>query len=171
MLLHALATKPGEVCRLVEKDGDDAAAAVIGLVEGSRFREHVRLVLLQGVAFGGFNVVDAVAVHERLAVPVLIVARRQPDLQAIRAALLSRVPGGAEKWTLIEKLGPMEAARGVRIQRVGLSMRQADAVLDRLCLHGVIPEPLRVAHLNRRRLGPRAEPRPRLRSWTGRVAA
>jgi len=137
----------GVLIGAVEKDGADAAEAVIGMVERSRFREHIRLVLLQGVAFGGFNVVDAAAVHERLGVPVLIVARRQPDLAAIRDALRSRVPGGAEKWALIEKLGPMEAVGGVRVQRVGLSLRQAEAVLERLALHGAIPEPLRVAHL------------------------
>lgn len=137
----------GVLLGAVEKDGDDAADVVSAIVERSRFREHIQLVLLQGVAFAGFNVVDADAVHERLQVPVLIVARRRPDFAAIRDALLMRVPGGAEKWALIEKLGPMEAAHGVYVQRRGLSLGDAEGVLTRLCVHGAIPEPLRTAHL------------------------
>jgi endonuclease V-like protein UPF0215 family len=137
----------GMLIGAVEKDGDDAADALVALVEGSRFREHVRLVLLQGVAFGGFNVVDAATVHRRLGLPVLIVARRAPDLAAIREALLSRVPGGARKWALIEALGPMEPLGGVHVQRVGLSTDEAAAVIERLAMHGALPEPLRVAHL------------------------
>lgn len=131
----------------IDQDGENAAESLIHLVECSRFREHVRLILLQGIAFGGFNVVDAFAVNERLQVPVLIVARRNPDLEAIRRALVTRVAGGAEKWALIEKLGPMEALRGIQVQRVGLSTSEAEAVIERLAVHGAIPEPLRVAHL------------------------
>lgn len=131
----------------VERDGADAADILVRLIEGSRFREHIRLVLLQGVAFAGFNVVDAGSVSERLAVPVLIVARRLPNLPAIRAALLNKVAGGAAKWALIERLGDMEPVSGVYVQRVGLSLEDAAAVIDRLAVHGVLPEPLRVAHL------------------------
>lgn len=137
----------GVLIGAVEKDGADAAEALIGLVERSRFREHVRLILLGGVAFGGFNVVDVVAVHRRLALPVLIVTRRAPDLDAIRSALLSRVPDGTRKWALIEALEPMEPLGALYVQRVGLSAHEAARVLDRLALHGALPEPLRVAHL------------------------
>ena len=48
------------------------------LVRGSQFDGHVRAVLLNGIAFGGFNVVDIHALAEALARPVLVVARRAP---------------------------------------------------------------------------------------------
>ena len=73
------------------------------------------------VAGSGFNVVDLRALHEALGIPVLVVARRPPRLAAIRAALLSRVPGGAKKWALIEQAGPMEPVAGLMIQREGHS--------------------------------------------------
>jgi len=131
----------------VEKDGSDATDELVRLVHGSRFAEHVRLVLLQGIAFAGFNVVDVHGLHRRLGRPVLVVARRRPDVEAIRAALHSRVPGGSEKWALIERAGPMEPVGGVFVQRAGLSLEQAESVVNRLAVHGRIPEPLRVAHL------------------------
>jgi len=113
----------------------------------SRFAEHVQLVLLQGVALGGFNVVDAFKVNETLGLPVMIVARKRPDMAAVRRALLSKVPGGRLKWALIERLGAMEPTDGVCIQRVGITPGQASSVIERFALHGRIPEPLRVAHL------------------------
>jgi hypothetical protein len=132
----------------VEKDGFDAADALFTLITDSKFAEHVRLVMLQGVAFGGFNVVDVFALHERLKLPILIVARHEPDFTSIRRALLERdIPEGVRKWAVIERLGPMERAGDVCIQRVGLSYEQAHRVLERFSIYGHIPEPLRVAHL------------------------
>ena len=131
----------------IEKDGADAAATLIELVRGSRFREHLQLILLQGIAFGGFNVVDVNRLHEELGLPVLVVSRRRPDFDAIRRALLKRVPGGEQKWALIEKLGPMQPAGGVHVQPVGITLPQAKAVVERFAVHGRVPEPLRAAHL------------------------
>lgn len=131
----------------IEKDGRDAAEVLTELIGRSRFREHLQLILLQGIAFGGFNVVDANRLHEKLGLPVLVVSRRLPDLTAIRRALLTRVPHGEEKWALIERLGPMEPVGRVHVQRVGLTPLQAESVIERFAVHSQLPEPLRVAHL------------------------
>ena len=68
----------------VEKDGTDAAAQLAQLVKQSKFFENVQLIMLQGIALGGFNVVDVFQLHEQLALPILVVARRQPDMDAIQ---------------------------------------------------------------------------------------
>jgi len=60
----------------ITKDGRNATAAVAALVRGSQFDGHVRAVVLNGIAFGGFNVVDIHALAAALARPVLVVARR-----------------------------------------------------------------------------------------------
>ncbi|HSG81695.1 MAG TPA: DUF99 family protein, partial [Gemmatimonadota bacterium] len=99
------------------------------------------------VALGGFNVIDLQGLHERLGMPVMVVARRQPRLERIREALLTRVAGGARKWALIERLGAMEPVADVFVQRVGLSLEQAEEVIRRLAVHSNLPEPLRTAHL------------------------
>lgn len=131
----------------VEKDGTDAAARLADLIAGSRFREHIRLVLLQGVTLAGFNVVDVFALHDRLGIPVLVVARKRPDMAAVREALVSHIPGGAEKWAILERLGEMEPAGHVHVQRVGLTPGQASSVVRRFAIHSRIPEPLRAAHM------------------------
>jgi hypothetical protein len=131
----------------VERDGIDAAERLCELVLSSRFVGHIQLIMLQGIAVGGFNVVDVFAIHERLRLPVLVVARRQPDMAKIRSALAGGIPGGEKKWAVIERLGPMEQIGPVFVQRVGLSRDQAAAVMNQFAVYGHIPEPLRTAHL------------------------
>ncbi len=131
----------------VERDGDDATGEIARLVRGSRFDQHVQVILLQGIALAGFNVVDVPRLAEVTGRPVLVVSRKQPNWERIRKALLERVPNGKQKWRRIERLGPMEALASVYVQRCGLSRAEAEWVLQLLCVHGRIPEPLRAAHL------------------------
>ncbi len=137
----------GVIIGEVEKDGMDAAGKIVELVAGSKFIEHVQLVMLQGITLAGFNVVDIFYLHKQLGLPVLIVSRRSPDLAAIRKALLTKIPQGEQKWQLIDRLGPMEPAGQVYIQRVGLTSEEAIAMVERFSVHGRLPEPLRTAHL------------------------
>ena len=81
----------------VRRDGANSTERMIELVAGAQFKSDVRAVLLQGIAVAGFNVVDIHALHEGLGVPVLVIARRLPDLPAMRRALVAR-PGGARAW-------------------------------------------------------------------------
>lgn len=131
----------------VRRDGVNSTCTIIRLVTESRFHAHLQAVMLQGIAFAGFNVVDLAAVHAALAVPVIVVARKRPDLAAIRRALLRRVPGGRRKWRLIEQAGPMEPVAGVYVQRVGISLSDTGALIERLAINSVMPEPLRTAHI------------------------
>lgn len=137
----------GVVVGQVEKDGADAAENLARLVSGSRFGEHVQLVMLQGIALAGFNVVNVFDLHRRLELPILVVSRKLPNMEAIRQALLTQIPGGAQKWAIIAQLDPPEPAGHVYVQRVGLSTAQARAVVERFAIHSHLPEPLRTAHL------------------------
>ena len=137
----------GVVTGRIRRDGVNSTRALADLVRGSRFGPQTQLLLLQGIALGGFNVVDIHRLHELLGVAVLVVARRQPDMAAIERALTTRVRGGRAKWRLIQRAGEMEACAGVRVQRAGLTLSEAEGVIRRLATIGTIPEPLRLAHL------------------------
>ncbi|HEX8792610.1 MAG TPA: DUF99 family protein [Polyangiaceae bacterium] len=138
----------------VRRDGTDATDAMVTMVENSQFAEAVRAVMLQGIAVGGFNVVDVHGLSVRLGVPVLVVMRHAPDMAAVRRALFSDAPtvrppvrGAARKWRLIESAGPIEPLGKVHVQRVDLTMEAARKLVTATTLHGNIPEPLRLAHL------------------------
>jgi len=163
----------GVVSGRIRRDGTDSTRRIVELIENSQFGEHVRAVMLQGIAVGGFNVVDVHGLSAALEVPVLVVTRRRPDLAAVERALFSdtpprrpRVVGAARKWRLIQAAGELELlepshrsqrrarasglpASGQRlwVQRAGLSMEEARALVAATTLHGNIPEPLRLAHL------------------------
>lgn len=141
---------------------------MIELVRASQFREQVRAILLQGIAVGGFNVVDVRALAAALDAPVLVIMRRPPDLAAMQRALFSRDPamrpnvrGARRKWLLIQQAGAIEqldiagpkpsglarTSHRLWVQRVGLSIEMARRLVASTTLHGQVPEPLRLAHI------------------------
>ena len=137
----------GVIIGEIEKDGSDAAKKITHLIANSKFVDHIKLIMLQGITMGGFNVVDVFYLHRRLGLPVLVVSRNEPDMKAFHKALTSTIPHGREKWLIIEKLGKMEPAGKVHIQRVGLTFEQAIRAIKHFSVHSNIPEPIRTAHL------------------------
>lgn len=137
----------GVLSAYIQRDGVNATDTLIELVRNSRFYPQIQVILLQGIAFGGFNVVDIHKLHERLNLPVIVISRNKPNLVKIKSALLEKVAGGSKKWRLIEKAGLMEKIGQVYVQRAGLDRDNTAALIDRFATNSTIPEPLRTAHL------------------------
>ncbi len=137
----------GVIHSRVRRDGVNSTTRIAEMVNGSRFAPHLQLVMLQGIAFAGFNVVDIQRLNRLLELPVLVVMRRRPEFQAIKKALLDKVAGGARKWRLIEAAGEAEPLDSLFVQRAGIGLQEAAAAIKGLALSGQLPEPLRTAHL------------------------
>ena len=137
----------GVISTKVRRDGANAAQRLTDCLTGSKYFDQLQAILLQGIAFAGFNVVDLQRLHQATGLPVLVVARYLPDLLAIRKALLEQVPGGARKWRLIEAAGPMEPMAGLYVQRCCITAENAARLLAGLQQNSQLPEPLRVAHM------------------------
>jgi endonuclease V-like protein UPF0215 family len=137
----------GVLSTSVLRDGSDATAGLADAIARSKFAAGVKVVLLQGIALAGFNVVDIHALASVLETAVVVVMRRPPRYEMMRRALLERTPGGEEKWRLIQRAGPPEPVAGVYVQRAGLDLLAAGQLVAALAVNGRIPEPLRVAHL------------------------
>lgn len=131
----------------VLRDGTDATTALAAAIARSKFARSAKVVLLQGIALAGFNVVDVHGLAGLLELPVLVVMRRPPRYEKVQRALLERTPGGAEKWALIQRAGPPEPAAGLYVQRAGIGLLPSAQLIAELAVNGRIPEPLRVAHL------------------------
>jgi endonuclease V-like protein UPF0215 family len=84
-------------------------------------------------------VVNLQAAFDALQLPIIAVSRGQPDMEAVRKALLGHVPGGQRKWRLIRKAGPVEPAAGVYVQRAGISLRDTETLIERFALNGRLP--------------------------------
>lgn len=137
----------GVLSAKVRRDGANATTRIAAMLSRCRFLPQLEAVMLQGIAVAGFNVIDIYRLAAELERPVLVVARKSPDLDAIRDALLHKVPGGARKWRLIERAGPMEPVAKLWVQRAGLSTDQARCLIRHHARAGLLPEPLRTAHL------------------------
>lgn len=137
----------GVICGKVRRDGANATSKLCELILGSRFHHHLQLIMLQGIALAGFNVVDIHELHRRTSLPVLVICRKPPNLPRIAKALCERVRGGRRKWRLIQKAGEPEIIAGVWAQRAGISAEIAHRVIAHTAIHSTIPEPLRTAHI------------------------
>ncbi len=146
-------------------DGLDATERVAELVRATGQLEGIRLVLLDGVALAGFNLVDLAALSRALERPVLAVTPRAPDLPAIRAALRTYFPAEFRlRWGRIRR-APVQRFAGPNgplwCAAAGIPRDLVPALLARLVVRGRWPEALGVAHRIARAVRP---PVPRART-------
>jgi endonuclease V-like protein UPF0215 family len=130
----------------VRQDGWNATDVLLDLVGASKFLPQLHLVLLDGISFGGFNVVDLPRLAAGLKRPCLAVMRRPPDLAAVEAAI-RRLPRAAARLAVLRRAGPVHRLGGFVFQAQGAAPELAAAALARVTDRGAVPEPLRLAHL------------------------
>jgi len=136
----------------ITRDGRDATGVISRMAKESKHYGQLRVIMLDGVTYGGFNVVDIVKLHEETGIPVIVIMRSYPDFDKIRAAL-KHFPDGEERWEIIEKAGKIEKVvtkdreNPVYIQKKGIGIKSAEKIVRLTSIRSNIPEPLRVAHL------------------------
>lgn len=134
----------------VAVDGTDATERLATMIAESRFHETLSLVLVDGVALGGFNVVDLAALRDATGIPVATVTKKEPDPEAIERALRAKFADWERRLALIQRfpLEEVETAHApVRVLRVGIERDDLAEILRRSTIRGRLPEPLRIAHL------------------------
>jgi endonuclease V-like protein UPF0215 family len=136
----------GMVWGRVRRDGWNATEALAGLLRGGKFLPQLHLVLLDGIALGGFNVVDLPALAAGLGRPCVAVMRRPPRLDAVEAAL-RHLPRPAARLERLQRAGPIHRLGGFVFQVQGATPEEAADALARLTDRGKVPEALRLAHL------------------------
>lgn len=136
----------------ITRDGIDANERIAAMVNLSKHYGQIRIVMLNGVTFGGFNVVDLEELHYATKLPVIAVMRRLPDMESIRLAL-DNLPDPEQKYRAIRNAGPITEVRTpwrgqpVYIQCKGIEKADAAEVVAGSAVHSRVPEPLRVAHM------------------------
>ena len=68
-------------------DGFDATEKIASMITSSSHCRQLRLVMLNGITFAGFNVVDIEQLHLATKLPIIAVTGDKPDLASIRSAL------------------------------------------------------------------------------------
>jgi hypothetical protein len=110
-------------------------------------------VMLAGVSFAGFNVIDPTVIQERFDKPVIIVSRTKPDNKAVKQALQRHFEDWEIRWGIFEKLGSVHrivALIGeppIYFETVGVGVKWACNIIRALSAVCRVPEPIRVARL------------------------
>ena len=136
----------GMVFGSVRRDGWRATSALESLLLRGKFLPQIHLVLLDGIALGGFNVVDLPRLASTLQRPCVAVMRRLPDLPAMERAA-RRLPRPQARLALLRRAGPIHVSGPFVYQVCGADPGEIGAALRRLTDTGNVPEALRLAHL------------------------
>ena len=134
----------------VSIDGTDATFICKEMIENTRHNKQLKAVLLDGIAFGGFNVVNIEELFNVTKIPVLTITRDKPNFEKIKSALKNNFADWKERWALISKgkLHEIKTSHNpIYIKFVGIDIKEAKEIIKLSTIRGVIPEPIRVAHL------------------------
>jgi uncharacterized protein len=130
----------------IRRDGWNATARLAEMIRASKFWPQLHVVLLDGVALGGLNVVDLQALEVATGRPCLTVMRRAPNLELFRVAI-GRLSQPGRRQAMVDRAGPIHRGDAMFFQSCGLPPDLARKVLKRLTSAGNVPEALRLAHL------------------------
>ena len=136
----------GVLSTKVSCDGADAAKRLVRMINESRHKKQLRVVMLDGIALAGFNVVDIHELSEKTGLAVIVVVRRKPDLNGIHKAL-SRFEDAEKRWNIIESAGEVKKQGKIYFQHAGIPEHQAREVIKLTTTSGDLPEPVRLAHI------------------------
>jgi len=136
----------GMVWGAVQRDGNDATQCLINLVAKSKFHSQLHAVMLDGIAFGGFNIVNLPKLSEALSLPCITVMRKMPDLIAVDNAL-KHFTDYQHRISIIRLAGKVHKHPPFYFQCSGIDSINAGAILARTTDVGKVPEALRLAHL------------------------
>jgi endonuclease V-like protein UPF0215 family len=131
-------------------DGEDGNEVLARMINSSRYKEQLRLVMLDGVAMGGFNVIDIKALSDETELPIASVTRDPPDFEKMEAALRKHFTDW-ERRLLVTRQSPLfqvpTAHKPLHVAVVGIDEDEAADLIINSIVRGALPEPIRIAHL------------------------
>jgi len=135
----------------VAVDGLDATEKLSGMINSSRHKQQLKVIMLDGITLGGFNIVDVRKLYSETRVPIIVINRKVPDLKSIRVALEKKFEDFEKRWKMILNAGKIKQLKfekfSVYYQNVGIEDEETEEIITISIKHAQIPEPLRVAHL------------------------
>ncbi len=143
--LHISALRVG----LIEVDGRDATHVLESLLRGIRF--HV--VMLSGISFGGFNLIDIAHLARATRRPVIAISGEKPDNAAVLKALRTHFWDWEERWRIVRSAGrphsfkPHPKEPQLYFEITGGSSALARKMIASAAIISRLPEPIRVARI------------------------
>lgn len=130
----------------IKVDGLDSTEKIVKMLRKSKFYKQLRVVFLNGLTFGGFNVVDICEIYERTGIPVVVVMNRMPRLEEFYEGL-KNFEDCDKRIEIVKRAGEIKRVDTLYIQSSGISYEDAVRMIKMNAISGKIPETLRIAHL------------------------
>ncbi len=133
----------------VTVDGRNVTDVLLGMLADIR----CDAVILGGVSFAGFNIMDVTRLHEELGVPVIVYSGEKPDSASVLAALRAHFADWEDRWASVAQLGDVYSLvtrvgyPPVFFEIVGESREWWEVLLRSSASLTRAPEPLRVAKI------------------------
>jgi endonuclease V-like protein UPF0215 family len=133
----------------IEVDGRDANKVLRHLLARMRFDA----VMLSGISFGGFNVVDIASLSRSVRKPVIAVTGERPHNRAVSRALREHFADWRDRWSIVRSAGRMHSFTPLRSEpRLYFEVQGATPLFARQAIASTavisrLPEPVRVARI------------------------
>jgi endonuclease V-like protein UPF0215 family len=139
----------GVLSTYIRGDGTDATEKIVSMVQNSRNLGQLGVIMLDGITFGGFNLVNISEIFEATKVPVIVVMRKIPNFEGIKKAL-KNFQNWENRWQNVVEAGKVykvDNPEPIYIQINGIGIEDAVEIVKLSTTRSAIPEPLRVAHI------------------------
>ena len=130
-------------------DGTDATEKISKMVTNSRNLGQLGVIMLDGITFGGFNLVNVRQIFESTGLPVIVIMRKIPNFEHIKKAL-KRFDDWEDRWANVLEAGEVykvDNPEPIYMQIYGIEREDAEDIIRLSATRSAIPEPLRVAHI------------------------
>ncbi len=135
----------GIVSTTAKVDGPDATKNIVHMINKSKFKSQIRVIFLNGIGVGGFNIIDLPKLSKLTKIPVIAVTRQNPDIPKILKTLVNL--GMSKKVKLITQLPQPVKIGNVYVQHINIDFERTKQFMKLTTMHSYIPEPLRIAHI------------------------
>jgi endonuclease V-like protein UPF0215 family len=140
----------------IEVDGNDAAPVLQALLKRLRYD----LILLSGISFAGFNLIDISKLARKLHKPIIAISREKPNNKAVKLALRGHFKDWKSRWSIVCAAGklysckPLPSEPKLYFEVKGATPEYARHVITGTAFISRLPEPVRVARILAHGLSP-----------------
>jgi uncharacterized protein len=150
VVLRGGSSLEGVIHTYITIDGLDSTEKIAEMINASPHHRQLRVVMLNGITFGGFNIADIKRLNALTKLPIIALTHGKPDLQSIHDAL-EHMPQTEERWRMVMEAGEISeiTCKGAKLYMglAGIDLADALRIVELTATRGCLPEPLRVAHL------------------------
>jgi endonuclease V-like protein UPF0215 family len=140
----------------IKVDGTDAGRVLVSLLKTFSYD----VVMLSGISFAGFNLIDIKALARTIRKPVIAVIRDKPNNQGVKNALHKHFQDWRRRWIMVKAAGKLYSCKPIPDEpRLYFEVRGASPAFARRSiisssLISRLPEPVRVSGILAKGLRP-----------------